>query len=806
MFSRFLVFCLGLTLLAPVHLSAATEKNRIPLLEMSKTIAPGFTRISLLFPELPEARVSTSGQRVDLLLPETYVPPTFRPLALDSEIVEVLFGERQQEAILSFLVRRAVRRVEITPDPKTRQLHLDIFWVTDNARSRPAIAFGLPGGPVLDAGRASVRKSVSSPYAGRWPAFFVEYETPLSFPLSPGYSLPPFPLVELAEQEALPSALAEVVAKGREGLWGATLTLLDGPGGTLVKETRSDLYRLLRGELLLRSGRPAEAMTLLKPGMVGSPDALRRFLLVQAEAAAGEPYKVVHQVRDDHLGLPEQSPVRPYLELFRAELDLAMGRLEAAANRLDAVASKLPAAVQPLLNLRQADLLFARGEKAGALKAYSALAQKGELTQESLYSLSRYAQLLYAQKEHAAAAEHYLRLGLSLSGQAGDDLAYFAAARAQVRAGRGEPALLQLQNIVDTFAGQEGAWRSQLLLHDQQVTAAGDETSMARAARGYRQLADQIPYRELREEATFKYALTEYLSGRKLESVETLQVLLRDYAAGNLRREVSALMAEALPEVVRELVADGHYVDALVRVERNRELLLAAQVGRDFMQELGGVFMQLGFWDRAARLYLFLLDAEDDVSGAEGAYLPLVQCFHRLGDLSRVERYVAQYGERHPQGKDAPELFYLRLKTLAEVDKGQDAAALLLKAGLTQHKETERLAARLFMALENYPEVEKRLAPLMDRNLQDALPEDIFLRAEALYRDDKPKSALPFFTHLAETSADADQARFRAAQIHLTAGKRSLGLKFLRQLAEEGRSELWRKMARETLALQLEKP
>ncbi|BCA79102.1 hypothetical protein [Desulfuromonas sp. AOP6] len=805
MFNRILIFSVVLVLFTGVVAQAAVEKNRIPLLEMSKTAAPGFTRISLLFPEIPEARVSTSGHRVDLLLPGAYIPPTFRSLPLDSEIVDVLFGERQQEAILSFLVRRAVRRVEITSDRQTRQLHLDIFWVTDNARARPAIAFGLPGGPVLDAGSASGRKGVSSPYTGRWPSFFSEYETPLSFPLTPGYSLPPFPLSALGEEKPLPAALTEIVEKGRERLWGAALTLLEGPGGSLVQETDPELFRLLRGELLLRSGRPVEAAALLELAMSGSADSLRRFLRVQAEAAAGEPYKAVHQVRDDDLGLSEQSPLRPYLELFRAELDLALGRLETASNRLAAATSKFRGPAEALLRLRQADLLFARGERATALKTYRELAQKGILDHHRSFSLSRYAQLLYEQKEYAEAAEQYLRLGLSLSGQSGEDLAYFAAARAQVRAGRGEPALLQLQNIVDTFAGQEGAWRSQLLLHDQQVAAAGDETSMARAARGYRQLADQIPYRELREEATFKYALTEYLSGRKLESVETLQVLLRDYAAGRLSREVSALMAEALPGVVRELVADAHYVDALVRVEQNRELLLAAQVGREFLLELGGVFMQLGFWDRAARLYLFLLDYDEVAPGVEVAYLPLVQCFHRLGDLARVERYVSQYGERHPRGKDAPELFYLRLKTLDDVGQRREAVDLLLAAGPTAHRETERLAARLFMSFENYVEVEKRLAPLMDRNLQDAHPEDIFLRAEALYRDDKPKPALPFFTHLAETLADADQARYRVAQIHLQTGNRSLGLKFLRELAEKGRSELWRKMAREALAMQREK-
>ena len=93
-----------------------------------------------------------------------------------------------------------------------------------------------------------------------------------------------------------------------------------------------------------------------------------------------------------------------------------------------------------------------------------------------------------------------------------------------------------------------------------------------------------------------------------------------------------------------------------------------------------------------------------------------------------------------------------------------------------------------------------------DRNLQEAPSEDVFMRAEALFRNGQTGQALPLFAALTERDGYKDQALYRLAQVYLATGRADMGVKVLTQLTEEGSSELWKKMAREAIALQKGKP
>ncbi len=810
MFKRLIVLLLLLgPLTAPVAFAANGGKNeRVALLEMSKADAPGFSRVSLVFPKLPVAKVALSGQRIDLLLSNTALTPGLRTLPEDAEIVDVLLGEKNGEAILSFLVRRTVRRAELTPDSKTQTLYLDIFWEEGATRRRPAIAFGLAGVPTLNAGSASVSRSVSSRYQGRWEAFYADYETPLEIPLSPQYTLPPFPLFLSPPGIDWTLAPADVVEKGNQGVWGAALTSLESAAGDGLRQKSPGLFQVAKGELLLRSGDAAKARQMLGMPVDETTEPTlgpyRRFLLAQAKAASDDPYGASCEVDERRLNLADSSPLKPYADLFRAELALAAGHLHVAYNRLEALRGGLPVELTDRVALRQADILGMNGKSEAALEAYRHLDEKGILDGHPL-SLFRFAQLLDRQKDYAGADDLYHRLAMQLAGKRYEDLAYFAAARAQLRDGHAEMATAQLENVCRTFPGREGAWRSRLLLCDQQALSAnaGDKDQ---SARGYRQLTGDIVHRELREEAAFKYALTLFLGGRKHDCVMSLQDFLRDYSAGRLTNQGKALMVDALPDVIRDLVAQGNPLDALVLVEKNRELLLGAQVGRSFLLELGGVFTKLGFWDRAAHLYFYLLDGDMPDQEVENVYLPLVQCLHEKGDVDLVGEYVDRYRKRFPNGSYGSDLFRLQAETLIEADRLEEASRLFRQPGRPQSPEIDRMAAGVFMRLENYSEVDRCLAPLMDRNLQEAPSEDVFMRAEALFRNGQTGQALPLFAALTERDGYKDQALYRLAQVYLATGRADMGVKVLTQLTEEGSSELWKKMAREAIALQKGKP
>ena len=97
--------------------------------------------------------------------------------------------------------------------------------------------------------------------------------------------------------------------------------------------------------------------------------------------------------------------------------------------------------------------------------------------------------------------------------------------------------------------------------------------------------------------------------------------------------------------------------------------------------------------------------------------------------------------------------------------------------------------------------VEKYLARLMDEDLQEAIPAEVFIRAEALYQRGLLLEALPFYQFLVQQDSYSDQATYRNAQIHLDTGKTDKALNLLQGLTEKGNSPLWRKMAAETLAI-----
>ena len=267
MFRKIFIFCFLILMLPCWAAVAAPPKKRVALLEMTKVDAPGFSRISLVFPRLPLGKASVSGHRVDLRLQDTSLTPGLQSLPEDGEIVDVLLGEKNGEAILSFLVRRPVRRVELTPDRKTQTLYLDIFWDQTSPTSRPAIAFGLAGVPTLDAGTASVNRRVSSKYMGRWQAFFSEYETPLRIELIPHYSLAPFPVFLAPEKIDWTLVPAEVLTKGRQGLWGAALSVLEGTDGERMQQKAPALFQLAQGELKLRAGDPQQAVEILRTSL-----------------------------------------------------------------------------------------------------------------------------------------------------------------------------------------------------------------------------------------------------------------------------------------------------------------------------------------------------------------------------------------------------------------------------------------------------------------------------------------------------------------------------------------------------------
>jgi len=103
-------YLLILLLLMPLTLDARTAAE-VRLKGVSTDESPGQSRLVLDFTSLPEYRVEKSGQRVDLVLPGTTVASGWRSQPEDGRVIKVLFAQKKDELIVSFLLRQPPARI-----------------------------------------------------------------------------------------------------------------------------------------------------------------------------------------------------------------------------------------------------------------------------------------------------------------------------------------------------------------------------------------------------------------------------------------------------------------------------------------------------------------------------------------------------------------------------------------------------------------------------------------------------------------------------------------------------------------------
>jgi tetratricopeptide (TPR) repeat protein len=395
-------------------------------------------------------------------------------------------------------------------------------------------------------------------------------------------------------------------------------------------------------------------------------------------------------------------------------------------------------------------------------------------------------------------------------------------------------AKLMFENIAKDFPGGDAYYRARLKLNDLFVlseisalaspvknpssslsadTAAPDAQSAEelRQARDYfenfdpaqiyAEIAATAPEREVREEAAFKQALVGYFHNDYATSITLLEDFLRTNSSGKLVREAEALLVEILPSEIKKQIDGKDYIKALTLVEKNRPLLLSGDIRGDFLTELGLAFASLLFWNRAARVYLYLMDIAKNKTEEEKVYLPLLRAFYEKGDFDQVESYSKKYLADFPNGQDGASIAYLYISALYKNNHTSEALPLLKHNNLPMNNDLHALAGKIYFEAGQYAQAEAQLAKLMGNDLNTAPPEEIMLRAEALFRDGQGNKALPLYRHLKDNTAYRDQAAYRTAQVQMAGNDRAEGLKLLQGLVEKAENPLWRRMAEETLAV-----
>ncbi len=806
---------------------------------------PQRSRIFLEFSRLPVYRLKTSGQRVDLLLRNVAFDPLLRDVPEDGTIVKVDRESSGTEVMLSFFLRRAPWRVDssfslhrparqngVDVPASSSSLVLNIIWeepvtatqeeVVDKApaespplesqptvsaagpNSRPAVVDTLSDVSRRKIDSATAGRFVGSSFKGRWRDFFVDFNTPPTISAPMQYFLPPFPCLAIAkpgyENELAPS----IIEDGRAGKWQDVLATIR----KVTADRQMDLSPaliLLKADALARNHEYDKALLvtadLRAAGHAAAPAVLAcgRYLSLYARTAAGHPYGVAYELSAAPLSAGEKS-LAPYFNLLAAEIYIMTGRQDKALKVLACEEEGCAGSLENMYILRRADALFAAGRKSAAFDVYRRLLRHPGVIKRHPFSLANFAETLYRQKEYVAANEYYKHLGVVLTGHRGQALAFYWAAMSRLKSGDGKDMRLLFENIMHTFPGTEGALRARIKINDLGVLS-GDEGAKLKAVQAYGEIAAKAPLRELRGEAAFKQVLALHLLGERLRCVRFLRDFIRDYGGGMLRDHAEALQVELLPAVIKDLIAAKDYLQALTLAEQNRRLLISGRINSDFLAELGLAFAALWLWKRAARVYSYMLDIAGGRAGEAKVYLPLIEAYYNNNDFGLVEEYSVDYLKKFPAGADRGRIYYLRTDSLYKNGKVEQAADLLGAGKMPKSKDLHILAGKVFWDLGKYAEVDKHLAKVMSKGMESVEPDEIFLRAEALFQLGKGRKALPFYQYLIDKGVFADQAAYRCAQIKLAAGKDAEAVKLLQRLAEKSISPLWRKMAVETLAV-----
>ena len=224
----------------------------------------------------------------------------------------------------------------------------------------------------------------------------------------------------------------------------------------------------------------------------------------------------------------------------------------------------------------------------------------------------------------------------------------------------------------------------------------------------------------------------------------------------------------------------------------------AARVKADFLNKVGQAFAGLGFWNRAIRVYRYMLAVYKGRPGEDKALLALIAALYNKEDYKQLEDAADTYLQKFPKGKDRARIFYLLVSSLHKSGQTEKAASLLEKKKFPVNHDLNSLGGRIFWQLKKYDRVEKYLARIMGKDLRKVEADEILIRAEALFLRGHLRKALPFYQYLTDQENYADQALYRSAQIHLETGRQDEGLNILQNLSEKGISTLWRKMAAES--------
>ncbi|HEY5672401.1 MAG TPA: hypothetical protein VIR78_01725 [Malonomonas sp.] len=767
----------------------------IALTQIEKQEQISSTRMTFHFSELPQFKVNRSGQRVELELTGVRAAAQLRQLPEDEKVVKFLLAQKHDALLVSMLLRRPPADLATATLSNPPRLVLDLFWEGDQA-ARPSVAFRIADMPPRKTGKKATEFNNKSPWQDDWPSFIRDYRSDWQLKLPLVYSLPELPPLVTDEQ----SPLWPLQQLAKEKMW---LSLLrESAKVTPADKEQSYLLHLLVAEAQLLSGSlDAGAVRLEQLQQAdGSHQERVDYLTAYGQALGHQPFVAQLSLQPLLAELPADDPLRAPIYLLAAETALASNQDQLALDYLQNSEVSWPDSYQLLVDLRSADARVMLDEQAAALDSYAELSETAGLFEAQRFSCNRAAYAAYTSGNYQLARQFYLKLTAALHDVPGADLALWGLGASSYLAGVQEWGLIELKKATLEYPATEGGDRAALLLVDHQLLESG-EMGMVQASQSYRQLGKQSGHWKVREEATFKSALSLFLVGDHKESVETLMRFLREFSSSDLKHEAQLLLVEQIPKLVRQLLADKKELEAVVLVEKNRNLLLRDGPDREFLFDLSRALERLGLYERSSRVLLFLYDQTKEDKQRQVIYLPLARSFLKRGEFALASDYASRYLKKYPRGEAAGSLFGLLLDAFAAQGRDEELLAWLGRMNRPRSIELERRAATIFWQQQRYGAVADSLEWIAD-NGGTLQVKEMALLGESYYQQQKNRAAEKLFNQLLGDPQVGIQAGYRTAQLLLQQNQRGAALNLLQQLVEKDGSSAWGKLAQDLLYLE----
>jgi len=767
------------------------------LSKMSKYEDNDSIRIFLAFNQLPRFEKKVHSKRLDIVLKDTEILPEAAFFVEDDKIVKILTEQHQDSAIVSLFFRYIPQKVDVSVNAED-SLVIDLLLGNRFTRSYQDLSTRLQGVTLLERETDDFSNPlIASKYAHDWKTFFSDYETGVSIAAPVGIYIPLFPLIRLvppgkAENKDLISPEGLLLAE--RGKWEELIALLKELLATTTEVEEQKLLALTYGDALLRFGNYEGAYkqlyllsTTYEREQVGI---FASYLLGLLMATNDDPYSANFLLRNLQSKIRPDHPLASYHALSLAETSLATGHLENMKLSLDRDDIAYPGEIAYLRELRQADMYYAQDKSIKAYVAYQ-LALKNVDIEEHPYSLNGLCSTLYDQKLFEDSAVCYEKLGEMVPDRDQLAMIYFRENMARLHSSEDTDQLISnFGRVEDTFTGTEGAFRAALKKNDLRYLT--NKKWSKTAIRYYNALGEKSNYRRVSEESFFKEALLHNFSGDTQKSIELTMSMLRNFRSGPIRESAQALLIQILPDELQRLVDEGKYMDALTLARQNRHLFINNWIASNLLANLGHSYQQLGIYDEALRIYLYLIEIAN-AEEKENYFLPLTEIAYEKGDYSLVEEYASQYGFYYPNGQHRDTILLRRIKALYANDK-IDKAISLLPESLPDIEEFKLLASLLYFHQNRYEQVVSILMNMWQQKY--FLPEKhTFILAESLFQVGRNDESEDFFTTASTGYQFQDFSLYRLAEISKQKGNDTEALKRISQISENTNNNLWKRYA-----------